>query len=76
MFRGLTYKYSNLDKSLNQTLTEKNEFAKKLNITSISKLSLSKIYGILPNKIKEKTHLNWSKTYLGEEIEDLGYSSI
>ena len=63
-------------KSLNDTLIETNEFAKTLNITSISKISLSKLYGLLRNKIKEKTHLKWSNSFLGEKIGENGYASI
>ena len=63
-------------KSLNDNLIETNEFAKILNITSVSKISLSKLVGLLRNKIKEKAHIMWSKTFLDQEIGEYGYASI
>lgn len=49
---------------------------KKVNIASITKASLSKLFGLLRNKIKEKTHSLWSKSLLGEEFGEYGYASI
>ena len=64
-------------KSINSTLTECEEFAKKIGVTSITRQSVIKFYAHIRNILRKKMHYNWSKKLLGEDgiLDDNGYIS-
>ena len=64
-------------KSINSTLTESEEFAKKIGVTSITKQSIINFFAHIRNVIRKKMHYNWSKKLLGEDgiLDDNGYIS-
>ena len=52
------------------------EFCTQLGLENISKDSISKFYRAIRNKLREKMHSKWTKSFLGIEINPEFYSSF
>ena len=63
-------------KSISESVIDCSDFSKKIGVPGSTISSVRKIFAIIRNKIKEYTHKEWSKSFLGEVIGDNGYASI
>ena len=63
--------------SITKSVYECNKFSKSIgNNYSISEETVRKFFCELRNKIKFRLHYNWKKSFLGQEIGNLGFTSI
>ena len=62
------------NKSVKNSYINNKEFSKQLKLDYISKISVSKFFKIIHNKIKCKVHKKWNKKKLGMEPNQNGIS--